>query len=87
MPDPSVVAAVGATPIASEHRGSNLRASSVRVEVSGVGQAFVWADRRLDADVGGEGRIVYRGDPAIEGRLGEDDRIVPIETETTGRGG
>ena len=69
------------------YRGSNLRASSVRVEVSGVGQAFVWADRRLDADVGGEGRIVYRGDPAIERRLGEDDRIVPIETETTGRGG
>lgn len=69
------------------YRGSDLRASSTRVEVVGAGQAFVWADRRLDADVGGEGRVVYRGDPAIEGRFGEDDRIVPMESETTGRGG
>lgn len=69
------------------YRGSDLRASSTRVEVSGVGQAFVWADGRLDADVSGEGRVVYRGDPSIEGRFGEHDRIVPMESETTGRGG
>ena len=69
------------------YRGSDLRGTSVRVEVGGAGQAFVWAERHLDADVGGEGRLVYRGDPAIEGRLGEDDRIVPMESATTGHGG
>ncbi len=69
------------------YRGSDLRASWTRVEVSGVGQAFVWADRRLDAEVGGDGRVVYRGDPVIRGRVGEDDRIVAMESATTERGG
>ena len=68
------------------YRGSDLRGTSVGVNVGGAGQAFVWAERRLDADVGGEGRVVYRGDPVIE-RFGEDDRIVPMKSETTGRGG
>ena len=69
------------------YRGSDLQGTSVRAEVGGRGQAFVWADRRLDADVGGEGRIVYRGDPVIEGRLGEDHRVVPMQSEATRRGG
>lgn len=69
------------------YRGSDLRGGSVRAEVGAAGQAFVWAERRLDADVGGEGRVVYRGDPVIEGRFGEDDRIVRMESETTGHGG
>lgn len=68
-------------------RGSDLRGSTTRVKVSGVGQAFVWAEGRLDADLGGEGRVVYRGDPVIEGRVGEDDRIVAMESATTERGG
>ena len=69
------------------YRGSDLRGASTRVDVSGVGQAFVWAERRLDADLGGDGRVVYRGDPAIGGRGGEDDRIVAMESATTERGG
>ena len=69
------------------YRGSGLRGTSVRVEAGGAGQAFVWAEHRLDAVVGAEGRVVYRGDPATGARLGEDDRIVPMATETTGRGG
>lgn len=64
------------------YRGSDLRGASTRVEVSGVGQAFVWAERRLDAEVGGEGRIVYRGDPVIESRVREDDRIVAMDPAT-----
>ncbi|MDE0179073.1 MAG: DUF2807 domain-containing protein [Gammaproteobacteria bacterium] len=68
------------------YRGSDLRGTSVRVDVGGVGQAFVWAEGRLDADVGAEGRVVYRGDPVIEGRVGEDDRIAPMESATV-RGG
>ena len=72
------------------YRGSDLRGGSTRVEVSGVGQAFVWADRRLDAEVGGEGRIVYRGDPVIESRVRDDDRIVamdPVTPAAVERGG
>ena len=72
------------------YRGSDLRGGSTRVEVSGVGQAFVWADRRLAAEVGGEGRIVYRGDPVIESRVRDDDRIVamdPVTPAAVERGG
>ena len=65
------------------YRGIDLRGSTTRVEVSGVGQAFVWAEGRLDADIGGDGRVVYRGDPEIEGRVAEDDRIVAMESATT----
>lgn len=69
------------------YRGSDLRGSEVRVEASGVGQAFVWADRRLVAEAAGAGRVVYRGDPVIEGRVGGDDRIVAMKSATTERGG
>ena len=69
------------------YRGSELRASSARVEVNAVGQAFVWADRGLDAEVGGDGRVVYRGDPVIRGRAGEDDRIAAMEPTTVEPGG
>ena len=69
------------------YRGSNLRGSSTSASVSGVGQAFVWADRRLEAEVGGNGRLVYRGEPTIDSRVREDDRIVALDPATTGRGG
>ena len=69
------------------YRGSDLRGSSMRVDVSGVGQALVWAERRLDADVGGEGRVLYRGDPVIEGRGRAGDRVVAMDAATTERGG
>ena len=69
------------------YRGSDLRGRSIRVEVGGLGQAFVWAERRLDADVGGDGRLVYRGDPVVEGRVGEDDRIMPMDSAPALPGG
>ena len=68
------------------YRGSDLRGSSTRVEVGGVGQAFVWAVERLEAGVGGEGRVVYRGDPSIEERVRQDDRVVAMESPA-GEGG
>ncbi|MCY4019055.1 MAG: hypothetical protein OXG39_06575 [Chloroflexi bacterium] len=39
MPDPSVVAAVSATPIASEHRGSNLRDLMTEAVLDGLADA------------------------------------------------
>lgn len=69
------------------YRGSNLRGASIRAEVGGVGQAFVWAERRLDADVGGDGRLVYRGDPVVHGRVGEDDRITRMASAPALPGG
>ena len=61
------------------YRGNDLRASSTRVEVGGAGQAFVWAERDLEAEVGGAGRVVYRGNPAVEKRVREDDQVVPMD--------
>ena len=67
------------------YRGSDLRGISTRADVSGAGQALVWAERRLDADVGGVGRVVYRGDPVIEGRGGAG--VVAMDAGTEERGG
>ena len=60
------------------YRGDGLQGSSVRVKVHGAGQAFVWAEDRLDADVGGAGRVVYRGEPVIEKRVRDDDQLVRL---------
>ena len=45
------------------YRGSDLRSSSADVDVTGAGQALVWAEHRLDARVDGNGSVIYRGEP------------------------
>lgn len=69
------------------YRGSELRASSTRVEVGGAGQAFVWAEQRLEAEVGGSGRVSYRGDPVIVNRARQDEQIVAMTPAKGGDGG
>ncbi len=67
-------------------RGGDLRGSTASVRVRGVGQAFVWADQRLDVDVGGDGRVVYRGEPAVDKRLRQDHQLVAMQTREAADG-
>lgn len=61
------------------YRGAGLRAEAVAVEVTGAGQAFVWAEAQLQASVAGIGRIHYRGSPAIERSLQRQGQLLPLE--------
>lgn len=57
-------------------RGSHLRTSSARAEVRGSGQAFLWADERLEVQVKDAGRVTYRGNPAIESTVARDGQLI-----------
>ena len=59
-------------------RGAALRAEEVAVDVTGAGQAFVWAEQRLEANVAGIGRIHYRGSPAIAQSLQRQGQLLPL---------
>lgn len=60
------------------YRGAGLRAEAVTVDVTGAGQAFVWAEQQLAANVAGIGRIHYRGSPAIEQSLQRQGQLLPL---------
>lgn len=60
------------------YRGIELRGLRANVEVSGVGQAFVWADEQLEVEVSSLGKVTYRGDPAMDERVVGNDRVVPL---------
>lgn len=60
------------------YRGAGLRAEAVAVDVTGAGQAFVWAEEQLQANVAGIGRIHYRGSPAIEQSLQRQGQLLPL---------
>ena len=59
-------------------RGSGLQAQTVTAEVTGAGQAFVWAERDLEASVAGIGRIHYRGSPRVVEELQRDGQLLPL---------
>ena len=65
-------------------RGSALRAEAAAVEVTGAGQAFVWAENELRADVAGIGRIHYRGAPRIVKTLQREGQLLPIDAAAGG---
>lgn len=62
-------------------RGSGLRTEEAAVEVTGAGQAFVWAERQLRADVAGIGRIHYRGAPRIDKTLQREGQLLAIDAD------
>ena len=62
-------------------RGSALRTEEAAVEVTGAGQAFVWAERQLRADVAGIGRIHYRGAPRIDKTLQREGQLLAIDAD------
>ena len=59
-------------------RGARLRVVRVDARVHGAGQAFVWVEDSLVAQVGGNGRLAYRGDPTVRETLQRDGRIMPL---------
>ena len=59
-------------------RGARLRVGSVDARVHGAGQAFVWAEESLVAQVGGNGRLAYRGEPVVRETLQRDGVVMPL---------
>lgn len=57
------------------HRSTGLRAAAAEVEIAGSGQALLWAERRLDVQINGDGSVTYRGDPAVNAVGGGSDRV------------
>ncbi len=50
-------------------RADGLRADLVRIEVSGTGDADVYATAKLDVSINGVGSIRYRGNPVISRQI------------------
>lgn len=48
---------------AADVDASELEATSVVIDMSGAGEAKVWATQVLEVDISGAGRVVYWGDP------------------------
>ena len=69
------------------YRGIELQGLRANVEVTGVGQAFVWADEQLEVEVSGLGKVTYRGDPAMDDRAAGNDRVVPLTMGRSRQGG
>ena len=63
---------------ASLFRGSQLRASSARVDVTGAGQAVVWAEDSLQARADGNGRVLYRGAPTVQQTTQREGELVAL---------
>ena len=63
----------------SLYRGSRLRAAQISVAVQGAGQAFVWADERLEARINGTGRVLYRGEPAVTTSLQREGAVIALD--------
>lgn len=59
-------------------RSARLRIVAAEVRVHGAGQAFVWVEEGLVAEVGGNGRLAYRGQPTVRQTLQRDGRIAPL---------
>jgi len=60
------------------YRCSRLLSSEADVEVTGAGQAFVWAETRLDARANGRGRVVYRGAPTVTSAVQRDGVVTAL---------
>lgn len=62
----------------SVFRGARLRVASAQAQVAGAAQAFVWPQETLVAAVGGSGRLLYRGRPALSQTLQRDGQVVAL---------
>ena len=67
-------------------RGARLRVLQANAQVRGAGQAFLWAEENLVAEVGGNGRVAYRGHPEVRETLQRDGRIMPLAELDSGDG-
>ena len=60
------------------YRGSYLRAATVKATLNGAGQALVWAQEKLEAQVGGRGRLRYRGAPVVASTVARGGTVQPL---------
>lgn len=60
------------------YQAKDLKSQTAEVLVTGAGEAQVWVEEKLKAQVSGIGAIRYRGTPAVEESSSEMGRIEPI---------
>ena len=63
---------------AGQYQAKDLRSQSADVLVSGAGEAQVWAEETLNAQVTGIGSIKYRGTPALQESGSDMGSIEPL---------
>lgn len=63
---------------ASLLRASQLRTIHADIEITGVGQAVVWAEDSLQARVDGAGRVLYRGAPMVRQTMQRGGELVAL---------
>ena len=50
---------------AGNYEAGDLKNEYARIEISGTGQAVIWAEKELDVEISGMGNLQYYGDPAL----------------------
>ena len=68
-------------------RGARLRVAAAKAQVAGAAQGFVWASETLDAEVGGRGRLLYRGAPALTRTLQREGQLIALASSSDLRDG
>jgi hypothetical protein len=58
--------------------GSELKAQSAEVIISGAGQAKLWVLEQLDAEISGAGEIEYYGDPEVNKRINGAGTVIKL---------
>lgn len=57
---------------------ADLEAEKAEVSISGSGSAEVWVKQNLKADISGSGSIRYKGNPAIEPKSSNIEKVYPL---------
>lgn len=63
-------------------RGARLRVAAAKAQVAGAAQGFVWAFETLDAEVGGRGRLLYRGAPTVTRMLQREGQLIALASSS-----
>ena len=58
--------------------GSELRATSAKVEIPGSGNIVVWATDKLNATINGSGTVSYYGQPTITQSINGSGGLTPM---------
>ena len=60
----------------SSFEAGDLKSDTVRINMSGGGEAFLWANQALDADLSGGAQVDYYGRPLITEELSGGSKLV-----------
>jgi len=57
----------------------DLKAEDVEIDISGAGNAEVFASARLDVEVSGAGDVKYRGSPSVSQRISGAGNVKKVD--------